>query len=87
MGKVSLPSGGACRLDWVDLAQRGGKNMAKVNPIKLQKALGGVNYPASKEDLVKHAEGKDADDDVLSFLRNLPDHKYETPADVNKEMS
>ena len=61
--------------------------MAKVNPIELQKALGGVDYPASKEDLVKHAEGKGADDEVLSFLRNLPDRNYETPADVNKEMS
>ncbi len=60
--------------------------MATVNPIKLQKALGGVDYPASKEDLVEHAEGKDADEDVLSFLRDLPDRKYETPADVNKEM-
>ncbi len=53
--------------------------MAEVNPIELQKALGGMDYPASKEDLVKHAEGKDAGDEVLSFLRD--------PADVNKEMS
>jgi hypothetical protein len=61
--------------------------MAKVNPIELQKALGGMDYPASKEDLVEHAEEKNADDEVLSFLRNLPDRTYETPADVNKEMS
>ena len=61
--------------------------MAKVNPIELQKALGGVDYPASKDELVKNAEGKNADDGVLSFLRDLPDKNYETPADVNKEMS
>ncbi len=61
--------------------------MADVNPIELQKALGGMDYPASKEDLVKHAEGKNADDEVLSFLRGLPDRQYETPADVNKEIS
>ncbi len=61
--------------------------MADVNPIELQKALGGMDYPAGKEDLVKHAEGKKADDEVLSFLRDLPDRKYETPADVNKEMN
>ncbi len=46
-----------------------------------------MDYPAGKEDLVKHAEGKNAAEDVLSFLRGLPDRKYETPADVNKEMS
>ncbi len=60
--------------------------MAQPNPIELQKALGGMDYPASKEELVKHAEGKGADDEVLSFLRNLPDKNYETPAAVNKEM-
>jgi hypothetical protein len=60
--------------------------VADVDPIKLQKSLGGMNYPASKEDLVKHAEGKGADEDVLSVLRNLPDRNYETPADVNKEL-
>ena len=58
-----------------------------LNHHQLQKALGGVDYPASKEELVKNAEGKDADEDVLSFLKDLPDRKYETPADVNKEMS
>jgi hypothetical protein len=61
--------------------------VADVNPIELQKALGGMDYPASKEDLVKHAEGKNADDEVLSFLRGLPDRQYETPVDVNKEIS
>ena len=61
--------------------------MAKVDPIELQKALGGVNYPADKDELVKHAQGKNADDEVLAALKNLPDKKYETPADVNKEVS
>ena len=45
-----------------------------------------MDYPASKEDLVKHAEEKGADDEVLSALKDLPDRKYETPADVNKEL-
>jgi hypothetical protein len=61
--------------------------VAQVNPIKLQKALGGMDYLASKEDLVNHAEEQDADEEeVLSFLRDLPDKNYETPG-VNKEMS
>ncbi len=60
--------------------------MANVSPIEIQKALGGVNYPADKEDLIKNAEKKAANDDVLSALKDLPDKKYETPADVNKEV-
>jgi hypothetical protein len=35
--------------------------------------------------LVKNAQGKNADDGVLSALNDLP-KKYETPADVNKEV-
>ncbi len=60
--------------------------MADVSPIEIQKALGGVNYPAEKEDLIKNAEKKYAKDDVLSALKDLPDKKYESPADVNKEV-
>ncbi len=60
--------------------------MADVSPIEIQKALGGVDYPAEKEDLIKNAEKKYANDDVLSALKDLPDKKYESPADVNKEV-
>jgi len=60
--------------------------MADVSPIEIQKALGGVDYPAEKEDLIKNAEKKYASDDVLSALKGLPDKKYESPADVNKEV-
>jgi hypothetical protein len=60
--------------------------MADVSPIEIQKALGGVNYPAEKEGLIKNAEKKYANDDVLSALKDLPDKKYESPADVNKEV-
>lgn len=52
--------------------------MAKVNPIQLQKHLKGVDYPASKEDLVKHAQQQGADEDALSALEQLPDEQYET---------
>ena len=61
--------------------------MADVNPIQLQKALGGMNYPASKDDLVKHAENRDADKKVLSALKDMPDSEtYESAADVNKHV-
>jgi hypothetical protein len=61
--------------------------MADPSPIDIQKALGGMNYPASKEDLVKHAQDKGADDTVLETLNNLPDREFDSPTDVNKEAS
>ncbi|MBD2090910.1 DUF2795 domain-containing protein [Microcoleus sp. FACHB-1515] len=58
--------------------------MAKVNPIELQKHLKGLDYPASKEDVINHAEKNGADKDMKSILEQLPDEEFETPTDVNK---
>ncbi len=58
--------------------------MAKVNPVQVQKFLGGLDYPASKQDLIKHAEQKGADENVRSTLEQLSDQNYETPADVSE---
>jgi hypothetical protein len=57
------------------------------NPIQMQKFLGGVDYPASKDDLVQHAEGKGADDAVLDGLRKIPDREYDGPNAVSQEFS
>uniref|UniRef100_B8HX34 DUF2795 domain-containing protein n=1 Tax=Cyanothece sp. (strain PCC 7425 / ATCC 29141) TaxID=395961 RepID=B8HX34_CYAP4 len=58
--------------------------MAKVNPIQLQKHLKGMDYPASKDDLIKHAQAHGADENALAVLNELPDEEYETPAEVSK---
>ncbi len=58
--------------------------MAKVNPIEVQKHLKGIDYPVSKEDLIKHAEKNGADETLRSLLNELPEDEYETPTDVNK---
>ncbi|WP_414583334.1 DUF2795 domain-containing protein [Scytonema sp. PCC 10023] len=47
--------------------------MAKVNPIQLQKHLKGVDYPASKEQLIQHAQKQGADDNAISVLQQIPD--------------
>ena len=60
------------------------KQMAKVNPIQLQKHLKGVEYPASKEELIEHAQQQGADEKVREILEQLPDEEYETPAEVSK---
>lgn len=57
--------------------------MAKVNPIQLQKYLKGVDYPASKEQLIQHAQKQGADENAISVLQQIPDQEYETPTDVS----
>jgi hypothetical protein len=61
--------------------------MAEINPIHLQKALKGVDYPATKDDLVARAKGNGADDEVLNFLNELPDREFGGPNGVTKEIS
>ena len=60
--------------------------MAKVNPIQLQKALKGVNYPADKKALLEEAKRNGGDQNIVDTLGRLPDRKYEKPSDVSKAM-
>lgn len=58
--------------------------MAKINPVEVQKALKGVDYPAEKKDIVRTAEEHGASEEIRSALGKLPDKSFETPADVNE---
>ncbi|MFC8536685.1 DUF2795 domain-containing protein [Streptomyces sp. NPDC057249] len=57
------------------------------NPIELQKALGGVDYPAGKDAIVDQARQNGAGDEIMAALDALPDKEYESPAQVNKEVA
>lgn len=47
-------------------------------------ALKGIDFPASKQDIIKHAQNNNADQVVLDELKNLPDEQYNNMADVMK---
>lgn len=53
----------------------------------MQKFLKGVDYPASKRDLLETAERNGADEDVRTTLERLPDEEYQTPADVSQALA
>lgn len=57
------------------------------NPIDVQKHLGGLDYPASKDDIVSKAKDSGADGAMLDALSSLPDKQYEKPTDVSHELS
>jgi hypothetical protein len=58
--------------------------MATINPIQVQKFLSGVDYPASKDDLVKRAEDQGADREALDALRQMPGDRFNSPNDVSE---
>lgn len=57
---------------------------SEVNPVQVQKSLRGVDYPASKDDLVARARDEDASDDVRRTLERLPDTTYNSPNAVSE---
>jgi hypothetical protein len=57
------------------------------NPIQVQKFLGGIDYPASKDTIVSSAAQHGADDDVLDALRGIPDGQYDGPTDVSEAVA
>ncbi|WP_420363461.1 DUF2795 domain-containing protein [Curtobacterium aetherium] len=61
--------------------------MAAPNPIQIQKYLSGIDYPASKDDIVSTAEGENAPDDVLEALRAIPEGKYDAPTAVSSAVT
>ncbi|MEA5619198.1 DUF2795 domain-containing protein [Cronbergia sp. UHCC 0137] len=59
--------------------------MTKANPVEVQKHLKGVDYPAEKQELIKHAQQQGADKQVLSLLEQLPEgEEYGDPTELNK---
>ncbi|WP_024874160.1 DUF2795 domain-containing protein [Saccharomonospora piscinae] len=61
--------------------------MSQPNPIRLQSFLSGVDYPCSRDDLVRHARDQGADDDLLRHLEAIPDRTYDGPNAVSAEFS
>jgi Protein of unknown function (DUF2795) len=53
------------------------------SPIDIQKALSGMDYPASKDQIVQHAEQNGADEEILDALRGIDDREYEGPSGVS----
>jgi hypothetical protein len=53
------------------------------SPIDVQKALSGMDYPASKDQIVQHAESQGADQEVLDALKAIQDREYEGPSGVS----
>ncbi len=46
----------------------------------------GIGYPASRDDLIKFADGKQVNSDVLDLLRGISEIEYNTPDDVTREI-
>lgn len=54
------------------------------SPSNISHHLSGIDFPASRDDLIRHAQSHDADEDVLKVLQQMPQRDYGNMADVMK---
>ena len=59
--------------------ETGGKS-----PFTVLHFLLGVNFPASREQLVEHARKRSASGDIIGLLQQLPNRRYRGMADVEE---
>jgi hypothetical protein len=57
------------------------------NPIQVQKFLGGMDYPVTKDTILSTAKEQGADDEVLRALERIPDREYDAPTAISKAVS
>jgi hypothetical protein len=68
--------------------QKGGErslHSEKVSAAQIQVYLKGIDYPATKDEIVQTAEQNDAPENVMKWLRQLPERTYERPNHVEEE--
>ncbi|MDN3309398.1 DUF2795 domain-containing protein [Microbacterium oryzae] len=53
----------------------------------MQKHLGGIDYPATKEDILASARESGADDDIMKALEAIPDGEYDAPTAVSSAIA
>ncbi|ASW56531.1 DUF2795 domain-containing protein [Plantactinospora sp. KBS50] len=58
-----------------------------VNVTQLQDYLEGLDFPVSREDVVRRAQENGASTAVLQLLRSLPVEEFESPAEVGESLS
>jgi hypothetical protein len=61
--------------------------MSRPEFIEVQKYLAGIDYPATKEQLIEHAKSRGASQDILQALASLPDGEYDGPNKVSSAVA
>lgn len=61
--------------------------MTNPNAIQMERYVEGLTFPASRDDLVRQASERGADEQVVNTLRKLPDIEYDGPNAVSNALS
>jgi hypothetical protein len=61
------------------------KDTPRPSVVNMTKHLQGIDFPCSKQDLIRHAKQHGLDQSVLDMLERLEDREYESMKEVMKE--
>ena len=50
-----------------------------VNPIEVQKHLSGIDYPASKDEVISTAESNGAPEEIIEALQRMDAEEFDGP--------
>ena len=59
----------------------------EVNPIEVQKHLKGIDYPATKEEIVATAERNGAPEEIVEQLRGMSKEEFDGPNAVQAALA
>lgn len=59
----------------------------RISPIEVQKFLRGIDFPASKEDLINHARSSRASEEIISVLEGMRTNRFISAADVSDALN
>lgn len=57
-----------------------------LTPFRIQKFLGGLRYPARKDQVLERARERGADDQVIAALERLPDGAWGSPISLSRQV-
>jgi hypothetical protein len=61
--------------------------MANFNPIEIEKALRGMDFPGDKQAILDKARENGAGDGEISILEGLPEMEYGNPTEITEALS
>ncbi|MDQ4099082.1 MAG: DUF2795 domain-containing protein [Chloroflexota bacterium] len=61
--------------------------MANFSPTEVDTYLSGINYPATKQDLLDEADAQAAREDFRAALAQIPDEQYDSPTAVSEALA
>jgi len=58
-----------------------------INPIEVQRHLGGVDYPATKDEIVATASDNGAPSDIIDALESMVEEEFDGPNAVQAALA